>query len=847
MAPRVEASSSLNAEEEALPFKTTSQRAWVKGINAAAGAFAQLPATVQRISNLLLTSRGDLKTCDGSLFFSRKDGATQTDEGTWMAIFLYQPTGETPKYVGLKKDPKTSVGVPANLLLTKISGGTLAAADYGYRVTALDGEGGETPPCAEVTVTVTAGDVAGSIRSVKLDWDANSLAVGGYKVYGRTVSGELFIATVSTNTYTDTGSVTPAGAMPTVDTTEICRFYHITATSYDDATDTLKQFPADLIRPDEDGGDVGGGGGSSGGGGAGGGGTPATGGLAGNLSPLPQLVQFTNKVILCLGNGHKPQIYDGSTTVDLTNTFVSSYPLWTAETAYNKDDVITPTVSNGHIYKCAQAGVTGSSQPTFPTGTDRTVRDGTCIWKEAGADSAGDPPIAAAHGVVHAGALWVANTHTSNHANGIDGPSSIRMSDINNPNSWNPINHAFIGKDDGSEIMGLSQFTIAESGIAPAGALVVFKQYSSYMVNGVFGSVNFSIQQVQTDMGCIAPRSIVFLPGFGIARLTHLGVAIFDGVRDRLISEEIRPYLFGGQSDIKQMDWSYAYFSKAAQCATPPMYCLAIPVKPDSLSGLTAVDGGGGGSLAAGTYVLQLIAYDSSGKVVAASPLQSLSVTTRFDVTTPALPTGAASFKLFYGIGGTYFADTVAAGVSTSINTLGTKTRHPLGQLTRLLCYDLVLKAWTIIDLPYGIGSLQQTRVGGSIPITLFGGWDDATVRRWQLGDTTWDGTPVSWHVITSNVFSQAPSERVYFRRVLVRGLASSAANLTITVQLNGENQMAVVAKEFRFSDGQFEAVVDIHRTALNANVKVAGSGVCTLQSVDWHLMGKPGMPARIA
>ena len=106
---------------------------------------------------------------------------------------------------------------PENLQLsTAITGGSLAAGDYAYRVSAYDANG-ETIACAAATITVPSGT---STNTVMLSWDAVSGATG-YKVYGRTAGSTLLIATVTTNTYTDNGSVTPSGALPTTSAVQI--------------------------------------------------------------------------------------------------------------------------------------------------------------------------------------------------------------------------------------------------------------------------------------------------------------------------------------------------------------------------------------------------------------------------------------------------------------------------------------------------------------------------------------------------------------------------------------------------------------------------------------------------
>jgi hypothetical protein len=196
-------------------------------------------------------------------------------------------------------------------------------------------------------------------------------------------------------------------------------------------------------------------------------------------------------------------------------------------------------------------------------------------------------PAGAKHIAFHLGSVWVWNTSGSTTA--LDGPSSLRMSDANNPNSWPNANQTFISKDDGQVGMGLATFTIAETGISPTQTLVCFKNYSGYQVIGVFGATNFSIQKIKSDMGCVAPRSIQFVSGFGIIRLSHKGFALFDGVDDKIISEEIRPYLFG-RDDISGINFGNAIVSWASQSQNPPLYICACPIGGTGLSRVFVYD-----------------------------------------------------------------------------------------------------------------------------------------------------------------------------------------------------------------------------------------------------------------
>jgi hypothetical protein len=103
---------------------------------------------------------------------------------------------------------------PTGLALAQGTG-TLAAATYFYRVSAITAVG-ETLACAEVGLAI------GATTGVDLTWDAMPGATG-YRVYGRSTGAELFIAEISGTTlaYTDSGAITPTGALPTANTARI--------------------------------------------------------------------------------------------------------------------------------------------------------------------------------------------------------------------------------------------------------------------------------------------------------------------------------------------------------------------------------------------------------------------------------------------------------------------------------------------------------------------------------------------------------------------------------------------------------------------------------------------------
>jgi hypothetical protein len=213
-------------------------------------------------------------------------------------------------------------------------------------------------------------------------------------------------------------------------------------------------------------------------------------------------------------------------------------------------------------------------------------------WKYDGttlshiASSSGAVPTGASHHALHLGFYWLWNTAAiSGGPGGLDGPSSLRSSELNDVGSYPAANQIFIDKDDGDEGMGMGQFTIAESGISPTTSQILFKNFAAYQMGGVFGSdaPAFTIQKIKSDMGCVAPRTIRFAPGFGLIRLSHRGFALFDGVDDRLISEEIRPLIFGN-NQFTGVDWANVVSSYAVVNANPPMYVAFLPEAGEALT-----------------------------------------------------------------------------------------------------------------------------------------------------------------------------------------------------------------------------------------------------------------------
>jgi hypothetical protein len=476
-------------------------------------------------------------------------------------------------------------------------------------------------------------------------------------------------------------------------------------------------------------------------------------------------LQFANQEILILGNGMPPMacnplLLAGAAPTALTNTFQDAFPTWQSAVAWLTGAQVT---DGTNYYTATQGGVSGTAAPTWNTALGAQTSDGTVVWTSQGPIVASTAPRGAAHAVAYAGSLWLANTSPTDTSDGIDGPSCLKMSDSNNPNSWNPVNTAFVGRQEGTQITGLCPFTIAALGISPTGSLCIFKEFTTYQFIGVFGTTSFEIQPAQTNLGCIAPRSIQFLPGFGVVRFTHLGFAVFDGINDRLISEDIRPYLFSGmdsEADLVPIDPTFVYLSKSAQTVTPPMYLCTMP-----LTGQT-------------------------------------------------------------------------------------------GALTRLFCYDLVMKSWAVLDLPWAISSMATVATGEGYPLIL-AGKIDGTIQRLQTGDLNWDQgdtnqSAVQWSFRTPDLFGEGGSQRLFYEQATIRGYgsASMVQSILASLWLDGQ-QLGAQAVDIVPQGGSslFEARVKIFRSGYRAHIDFSGNGAGAggvIDSIDWAVVPKSAMARRV-
>jgi len=67
---------------------------------------------------------------------------------------------------------------------------------------------------------------------------------------------------------------------------------------------------------------------------------------------------------------------------------------WAATTAYALRDFVRLAAGGSFIYECTVDGTSGSDEPTWPTGDDQTVADGTVTWTARAMQDGGDPDMA---------------------------------------------------------------------------------------------------------------------------------------------------------------------------------------------------------------------------------------------------------------------------------------------------------------------------------------------------------------------------------------------------------------------------------------------------------------------
>src|ERR1700722_3518418 len=134
---------------------------WIKGVDASTGVLTQPKGSIPRGSNVILSKRGSLRTCDGTSIVNAFDGNPTLGINRAMCEFFFAPTGVTGYFLRILEASSQPIGAPNNLAAGASSGGSLTSGQpYYWVVTALDGAGGETTISNEVTYTPSGSNLS---------------------------------------------------------------------------------------------------------------------------------------------------------------------------------------------------------------------------------------------------------------------------------------------------------------------------------------------------------------------------------------------------------------------------------------------------------------------------------------------------------------------------------------------------------------------------------------------------------------------------------------------------------------------------------------------------------------
>lgn len=140
-----------------------------------------------------------------------------------LSVSIVESGGALTVEISLATNGLGTIVTTANDILVALAAQGTAFSDYitAELATGNDGSGVVT---ALAATNLSGGAATGSNDGyVNISWNnLQSRGAIGYKVYGRTIGTELLIANVAggqVTTYRDTGTITPAGALPSINTT----------------------------------------------------------------------------------------------------------------------------------------------------------------------------------------------------------------------------------------------------------------------------------------------------------------------------------------------------------------------------------------------------------------------------------------------------------------------------------------------------------------------------------------------------------------------------------------------------------------------------------------------------
>ena len=228
-----------------------------------------------------------------------------------------------------------------------------------------------------------------------------------------------------------------------------------------------------------------------------------------------------------------------------------SPPAWQENTAYIVGDIVRPTNHNysGYIYRCIQAGTSGSSETRtedeeevsmWKKDLSTEITDGGVKWIGVGSleiEGSSASTFRAQCIDLYKGFLFVANTEED----GTLYPYRVRWSQWQNPRLWH-------NNDDGSGLSGYVDVDDTDGKIVAikrlGDALYVYKERSiiAFTYTGGEDTV-FSKEVITTKAGLISPEAIVELPHMHIF-IGQDDVYMFDGNTCTPIGDPVKDWVY---------------------------------------------------------------------------------------------------------------------------------------------------------------------------------------------------------------------------------------------------------------------------------------------------------------
>ena len=408
--------------------KVISQKKLTKGLVPTTGILSQAPGSLQRASNLLLTQRGSLQTCDGS--FTIGNVSSTFHLLLTMGVFNDYAFGSYPYYpvlasnniatmrlfIGYPGSPPTTIVYTETTdastiwVTVPLTAALLAPGDpqfAGAGSTTTNYNPSATTGTATATVNTPTPNASGFINFS--GWASVALVAGElvninvvyndtFSTTGGTGFGEIIffysldggVTLVQFFTQNAPGSGTAVFTLPAFANLDTLQIECEVTSTLGGSTTTTTTLNITNIFVSVTGVST----------------LSPYGGVSGQACLIPQVLQFFDTTILILGNGLPPETVDvtllaAAVATPVTNTFTANYPSWQPTVAWLQGNQISVIISGTtYLFTATQGGVSGSTSPTFPATLGATVTDNQVIWQNSGAVSTSPAPRGAAHGIV---------------------------------------------------------------------------------------------------------------------------------------------------------------------------------------------------------------------------------------------------------------------------------------------------------------------------------------------------------------------------------------------------------------------------------------------------------------